>query len=62
MNQSETLSITITLKRSDPAGNISQMLTHGPVRCACWVTCNKPFCYRHGCLNAIRKQNREVQS
>lgn len=32
------------------------------LRCNLWTTCNNQQCFKHGCLNAIRKQSQEVQS
>ena len=30
--------------------------------CKLWVHCSNPYCFKHGCLNALRQQGQEGQS
>lgn len=29
--------------------------------CNCWVTCENPRCFKHGCINALPKQAKGVR-
>ncbi len=63
MKTHEEITITITLKGDDdPVCDTSQTPEPEKEHLACWAMCENPRCYRHGCLNAIRKQSQEVQS
>lgn len=32
------------------------------IRCIHLDTCQNPYCFKHGCLNALRQQVKEVRS